>query len=82
MSIRFARWPVTLALVLGFALLAPRARASVMQSEIAGAHYKANIAASPDLNRARTHIGRGDLDGALDGPACGGGKGLAVGRGL
>jgi predicted Zn-dependent protease len=65
MSIRFARWPVTLALFLGFALLAPRARASVMQSEITGAHYKANIAASPDLNRARTHIGRGDLDGAL-----------------
>src|SRR5882672_2945360 len=44
----------------------PRARASVMQSEIAGAHYRANLAAAPDIVRARNRMLQGNLEGATE----------------
>src|SRR5690348_17240038 len=57
---------VLTSIVLSLAVAQGPAAASVMKSEIPGAHYKANTAAQVDLTRARGRIQAGKYSGAAD----------------
>jgi tetratricopeptide (TPR) repeat protein len=57
---------LTIAIALACALAPQAARATVFKSEIPGAHFKANDAASNELNRVKSRLRLDNVEGAIE----------------